>query len=97
MSGAKPVLVDEELPWFTIDPKAAASAIGPRTCAILAVHLYGQPADLTGLQTLCGHHGLALIEDCAQSHGVLHGRDDRRDPSERHENPHSSMRSGANK
>src|SRR5262245_316144 len=71
MSGAKPVLFDVELPWFTIDPKAAASVIGPRTCAILAVHLYGQPADLTGLQALCTRHGLALIEDCAQSHGGI--------------------------
>jgi dTDP-4-amino-4,6-dideoxygalactose transaminase len=70
MSGAKPVLVDVELPWFTIDPNAAASAIGPRTRAIIAVHLYGQPADLTGLQALCGRHGLALIEDCAQCHGA---------------------------
>jgi len=70
MSGAKPVLVDVELPWYTIDPKAAASAIGPRTRAILAVHLYGQPADLSELQALCGRHRLALVEDCAQSHGA---------------------------
>jgi dTDP-4-amino-4,6-dideoxygalactose transaminase len=70
MSGAKPVLVDVELPWFTIDPDAAASAVGPRTRAIVAVHLYGQPADLTALQAICGRHGLALIEDCAQCHGA---------------------------
>jgi dTDP-4-amino-4,6-dideoxygalactose transaminase len=70
MTGAKPVLVDVELPWFTIDPNAAASAVGPRTRAIVAVHLYGQPADLTGLQALCGRCGLALIEDCAQCHGA---------------------------
>jgi dTDP-4-amino-4,6-dideoxygalactose transaminase len=71
MSGAKPVLVDVELPWFTVDPEAAASAIGPRTRAIIAVHLYGQPADLTALKSLCARHGLALIEDCAQSHGAI--------------------------
>jgi dTDP-4-amino-4,6-dideoxygalactose transaminase len=70
MSGAKPVLVDVELPWFTIDPRAAANAIGPRTRAVLAVHLYGQPANLAALQALCGRHGLALIEDCAQCHGA---------------------------
>jgi dTDP-4-amino-4,6-dideoxygalactose transaminase len=70
MSGATPVLVDVELPWFTIDPKAAESAIGPRTRAILAVHLYGHPADLKSLLSLCRRHGLALIEDCAQSHGA---------------------------
>ena len=70
MSGAVPVLVDIEMPWFSIDAQAAASAIGPRTKAIIAVHLYGQPADLTVLAELCGRHGLALIEDCAQCHGA---------------------------
>ena len=70
MSGAVPVLVDIEMPWFTIDAQAAASAIGPRTKAIIAVHLYGQPADLTVLAELCGRHGLTLIEDCAQCHGA---------------------------
>jgi dTDP-4-amino-4,6-dideoxygalactose transaminase len=70
MSGARPVLVDVELPWFTIDPKAVASAIGPRTRAIVAVHLYGQPADLTAIQALCARYALALIEDCAQCHGA---------------------------
>jgi dTDP-4-amino-4,6-dideoxygalactose transaminase len=70
MSGAAPVLVDVELPWLTIDPAAAAGAIGPSTKAIIAVHLYGQPADLTGLRALCDRHGLALVEDCAQAHGA---------------------------
>jgi dTDP-4-amino-4,6-dideoxygalactose transaminase len=73
MSGAVPVLVDVELPWLTIDPQLAASAIGPRTKAIVVVHLYGQPADLTRLQSLCDQHGLALIEDCAQAHGAAWG------------------------
>jgi dTDP-4-amino-4,6-dideoxygalactose transaminase len=59
-----------ELPWLTIDPQSAASAIGPRTKAVVVVHLYGQPADLTRLQQLCDQHGLALIEDCAQAHGA---------------------------
>jgi dTDP-4-amino-4,6-dideoxygalactose transaminase len=73
MSGAAPVLVDVELPWLTIDPQSVASAIGPRTRAVVVVHLYGQPADLTRLQPLCDQHGLALIEDCAQSHGASWG------------------------
>jgi dTDP-4-amino-4,6-dideoxygalactose transaminase len=75
MSGAAPVLVDVEPHWYTIDPDAAAGAIGPRTRAIIAVHLYGQPADVTRLRALCDRHNLALIEDCAQCHGAyFHGR-----------------------
>ena len=70
MSGAAPVLVDVEMPWFTIDPSAVEAAITPRTRAVLAVHLYGQPADLEQLLALCDKHGLALIEDCAQAHGA---------------------------
>src|SRR5262252_3397383 len=53
LAGAKPVLVDVELPWMTIDPEAAADAIGPRTVAIIAVHLYGQVANLAALADLC--------------------------------------------
>jgi len=63
-----------ELPWLTIDPQSAASAIGPRTKAVVVVYLYGQPADLTRLQQLCDQHGLALIEDCAQAHGAAWSR-----------------------
>ena len=70
MSGAAAVLVDIELPWYTIDPVAAEQAIGPRTRAIVAVHLYGQPADLPALRDICDRHRLLLIEDCAQSHGA---------------------------
>jgi dTDP-4-amino-4,6-dideoxygalactose transaminase len=70
LAGATPVLVDIELPWMTIDPRAAADAVGSRTAAVVAVHLYGQAADLAGLADLCDQRGLALIEDCAQAHGA---------------------------
>jgi dTDP-4-amino-4,6-dideoxygalactose transaminase len=70
MSGATPVLVDVEPQWRTIDPAGVAAAIGPRTRAVIAVHLYGQPADLDALGALCARHGLALVEDCAQAHGA---------------------------
>jgi dTDP-4-amino-4,6-dideoxygalactose transaminase len=73
MSGARPVLVDVERERRTIAPAAAAAAIGPRTRAVVAVHLYGQPADLEALGQLCERHGLALIEDCAQAHGARAG------------------------
>jgi dTDP-4-amino-4,6-dideoxygalactose transaminase len=55
-----------------MDPAAAAAAITPRTRALLPVHLYGQPADLTALAALAERHGLCLIEDCAQAHGARH-------------------------
>jgi dTDP-4-amino-4,6-dideoxygalactose transaminase len=70
MSGADAVLVDIELPWCTIDPHAAEAAITQRTRAIIAVHLYGQPANLTRLRDIADRNGIALIEDCAQSHGA---------------------------
>jgi dTDP-4-amino-4,6-dideoxygalactose transaminase len=70
MTGAAPVLVDVEPLWRTINPAAAECAISPRTKAILAVHLYGQPADIGALRSICDRRSLALVEDCAQSHGA---------------------------
>lgn len=66
---AIPVPVDIDPHTFCIDPAAAERAIGPRTRAIIAVHLAGHPADLDRLGELCKQHGLALIEDCAHAHG----------------------------
>ncbi len=74
--GARPVFVDVRARDACIDPEAVAAAIGPRSAAILAVHLYGQPADLSALEPLAERHGLALIEDAAQAHGA--SRDGRR-------------------
>jgi dTDP-4-amino-4,6-dideoxygalactose transaminase len=69
-AGARPVLVDICPDTYTMDPDAAAAAVGPRTRAIVPVHLYGHPADLTGLSALALRHGLLLLEDCAQAHGA---------------------------
>jgi dTDP-4-amino-4,6-dideoxygalactose transaminase len=55
---------------FTIDPDAVAASITQRTAALLPVHLYGLPADLTALASLAQRHGFALIEDAAQAHGA---------------------------
>jgi dTDP-4-amino-4,6-dideoxygalactose transaminase len=71
-AGAVPVLVDIDEVTFTMDPAAAAAAITPRTRALVPVHLYGQPADLTSLAALAARHHLCLIEDCAQAHGARH-------------------------
>lgn len=68
MAGARPVFADIDPKRLTLDPAAVAALVGPRTAAVLPVHLYGQPADLSALATLTQRHGLALIEDCCQSH-----------------------------
>jgi dTDP-4-amino-4,6-dideoxygalactose transaminase len=68
--GARPVLVDCDEATATIDVDRVAAAIGPRTKAVVAVHLYGQPADVDPLLELCGKHGLALVEDACQAHGA---------------------------
>jgi dTDP-4-amino-4,6-dideoxygalactose transaminase len=74
-AGAVPVLVDAEPVTRTLDPALVVEAIGPRTRAILPVHLYGQCADLDALAGLAAEDGLVLVEDCAQAHGAeLGGR-----------------------
>lgn len=73
--GAEPVFADIRPDTFNIDPAAVMAAVGPRTAAILPVHLYGLPADLPALETVAARHGLALVEDAAQAHAAsVHGR-----------------------
>jgi len=76
-AGAVPILVDVEPGALTMDPAALEAALRTpprkgRPAAVLPVHLYGQPADLTPLAKLARAYGLRLIEDCAQSHGALY-------------------------
>lgn len=68
--GALPVPVDSPAEGFNIDPDAVTAAIGPRTAAIVPVHLYGEPAALGKLRTIAVAHGLALVDDAAQAHGA---------------------------
>jgi len=68
MAGAKPVFADIDPVRLTLDPGAAERAITERTVALLPVHLYGQPADLTALAALAKRKGLVLVEDCCQAH-----------------------------
>jgi dTDP-4-amino-4,6-dideoxygalactose transaminase len=68
--GALPVLVDCEEATATVDVDRVAAAIGPRTKAVIAVHLYGQPADVDPLLDLCATHDLFLVEDACQAHGA---------------------------
>lgn len=65
-----PVPVEPDPVSFNLDPACVAAAIGPRTRAIMAVHLYGQLADMPALVALARQHGLLLIEDAAQAHGA---------------------------
>jgi perosamine synthetase len=68
--GATPVFADIDPDTFNLSPAAAQAAITPRTRAIMPVHLYGQPADMTAFEAICQRHGLALLEDAAQAHGA---------------------------
>ncbi len=70
LAGAEPVFADVEPDHFSLDAQAVAAAIGPRTAAIMPVHLYGHPADMGAIQALADQHGLAVIEDAAQAHGA---------------------------
>lgn len=71
-AGFKPVLVEPVKETYNIDPQQIEVAITERTAAVMVVHLYGKPCDMTAIMALCTRHNLKLIEDCAQSHGARH-------------------------
>jgi dTDP-4-amino-4,6-dideoxygalactose transaminase len=69
-AGAVPVFVDIREETFNINPDLIESAIGPRTKAILPVHLYGYPCDMDRISAVAVDHGLVVIEDAAQAVGA---------------------------
>lgn len=69
-AGAEPVLVDVDPGTRNIDPAAVAAAIGPRTAAIVPVHLAGLPCDMDAIAALAARHGLAVVEDAAHAFGA---------------------------
>jgi dTDP-4-amino-4,6-dideoxygalactose transaminase len=69
---AKPVLVDVDAATYNINPAAIEAAITSRTRAIIPVHLYGQPADMTPILALAEKRNLIVIEDAAQAHGAMY-------------------------
>jgi perosamine synthetase len=68
-AGATPVLVDCDPLTFNMDLEQVERRVGPRTRAVMAVHLYGLPVDMQRLEALAQRHGLAVIEDAAEMHG----------------------------
>lgn len=72
ITGAKPVLVDIEPDYFTLDPQKIVAAITPKTRAIIPVHLYGQAADLEPILKVAKKYHLYVIEDGAQAHGAMY-------------------------
>ncbi len=73
--GAREVFADVDPDTFNIDPQRIEDAITPRTRAVMLVHLFGRPADMTAVADIASRHGLAVIEDAAQSFGARFGPD----------------------
>lgn len=70
-----PILVEPDSQSYNLSPALVKQAITPKTKAILAVHLYGQLADMTSLNRIAKRYNLLMIEDSAQSHGAsINGR-----------------------
>ena len=69
-AGATPVPVEPDERTYNIDPMRIEAAITPHTKAIIAVHLYGQPADMDAINAIAKQHNLKVIEDAAQAHGA---------------------------
>lgn len=68
MAGATPVFADIDPDRLTIDPAAIEAAVTPQTAAILPVHLYGQPADMSAIAAIARRHNLVIVEDSCQAH-----------------------------
>jgi perosamine synthetase len=69
-AGATPVIVDVEEESWCIDPAEIEKAITPKTKAIIPVHLYGQPCNMTAIMEIAKKHKLYVIEDAAEAHGA---------------------------
>jgi dTDP-4-amino-4,6-dideoxygalactose transaminase len=72
LAGARPCFADCAPGQYNIDADSVRQALTPRTKAVIAVHLFGQPVDLLPLQEFCASHNLWLIEDAAQAIGACY-------------------------
>ncbi|HEV7698678.1 MAG TPA: DegT/DnrJ/EryC1/StrS family aminotransferase [Pyrinomonadaceae bacterium] len=70
--GATPVFVDCDADYYNIDPARIDERVTERTKAVIAVHLYGLPAEMDEIVAVTKRRGLKLIEDCAQAHGATY-------------------------
>ena len=70
--GCRPIFVDVEPDYFTIDPAAVDAAIGPETRGILATHVYGNPCDVEALEKIATKHGLPILYDAAHTFGATY-------------------------
>ena len=68
--GATPIFVDVDEDSLLVTADHVRAAIGPRTAAVMAVHLFGHPTDITSIAAVCDAAGVALVEDAAQAHGA---------------------------
>lgn len=73
--GAKPIFIDIDFNTFNLNVAQIEQAITPRTRAIMPVHIFGQPVDMTKLMAIAKAHNLYVIEDCAQAAGATWGED----------------------
>jgi dTDP-4-amino-4,6-dideoxygalactose transaminase len=69
-AGATPVFIDVGPENLLMTAAGVEAALGPRTAAVIAVHLYGHPVDMDALSQVAGRAGIAVIEDAAQAHGA---------------------------
>lgn len=75
-AGLKPVLCEPSSRTCNLEAEDVEELIGPRTRALLPVHLYGRVADMDGLMELARNYGLKLVEDAAQAHGAMYTHSD---------------------
>lgn len=71
--GCRPVMVDVDRDTWNLDPTRLEAVIGPDTGAILATHLFGNPADTAAIEAIAARHGLPVIYDAAHAFGVIVG------------------------
>jgi perosamine synthetase len=71
--GARPVFVDSDPETMTLDPTLIEPVLTARTKGIIAVHLYGHPADMTPILNIAKKRGMFVLEDAAEAHGALYG------------------------
>ena len=71
-NGATPIPVEPDEKTYNLNPDLLQKVITSKTKAIMAVHLYGQPADMDSINAIAAKYNLKVIEDCAQSHGALY-------------------------